>query len=86
MKSDLWVPNISENQLHSSENPTLAGERVKKPTDVKSFWVTLHMHKILWVSLVSEIPMELNSSFACIMFTNHISESQTNIEFFVTRI
>ena len=42
-ETELYLPNISENQLHSSKNPTLAGERVKTPTDVKSFWVALHV-------------------------------------------
>ena len=42
-QTESYVPNISENQLQSSKNPELAGERVKKPTDVKSFWVALHM-------------------------------------------
>ena len=42
-ETELYLPNISENQLHSSKNPTLAGERVKTPTDVKSFWVALHI-------------------------------------------
>ena len=43
MKSDLWVSNISENQLHSSKNPELAGRGVKIHPNVKSFWVALHM-------------------------------------------
>ena len=89
MKSDLWVPNISENQLHSSKNPELAGRGVKIDPNVKSFWVALHIRGYLcslepdwdrvhlpnWFFEV-KFMMRLASSFVCrIACPRHQSET-----------